>query len=89
MKCGQSLLIKNINESLNPLLRSLLKRRIFSRDNKLYARVGKLHVEYHPNFKLYLTTKIPKPNISVEVAKNVVIIDCSITESMLQEQLLA
>lgn len=70
-------------------MRSFLKCHITLMDNKLHVRIGKAFVEFHPNFKLYMTTKIQKPEIAPAVAKNIVMIDFSITEISLQEQLMS
>lgn len=82
------MLVENIQEDLNPFIRNLLKRPIVRRDNKSFLTYKGTLIEYNENFKLYLITKYPEPNFHGTITKNVVLVDFSITEERLQEQLI-
>ena len=56
-------------------------------DPKPYTTENQV-VEYHDDFKLYLTTKLPSPHYAPEVSTKVVLVNFTITPVGLQDQLL-
>ena len=71
--------------SKNTLLSSLYVRTGRSFDLKL----GDKEVDYNPNFKLYIQTKLEKPHYKPEVAAQTPLINFMITLDGIEEQLLA
>lgn len=55
---------------------------------KVIVRFGDQEVEWHPSFRLYLTTTLPNPHYMPEVCIKVVVINFTVTFEGLQEQLL-
>lgn len=88
VRAGQPALIEDVGESLDPALDTLLLRQTFSQGSRLMIRLGDCDVEYHPGFKLYLTTKLPNPHFLPEVCIKVSLINFSVTIVGLEDQLL-
>lgn len=53
------------------------------------VQLGDKEVAWDPNFRLYLTTKLPNPHYGPEVAAKTSIINYSVTQEGLAQQLLA
>lgn len=59
-----------------------------SKAGQLLLRLGDTDVTYHPEFKLYMTTKMPNPHYLPEVSIKVTLINFTVTPSGLEDQLL-
>ena len=66
---GRPLMIENIGETIDPVLEPVLSRSTIKRGGMLFIKLGdKDDVEYDPNFRLYLQTKLTNPHYQPEVA---------------------
>lgn len=81
---GKPVLLENVGEELDPVLENLLLRRI-SRDGGIV--VGE-EVVWNSGFRLFMTTKLPRPHYQPEVSTKVTLINFMITQGGLQDQLL-
>jgi dynein heavy chain len=52
-------------------------------------KLGDSELEYDPKFKLYISTKLSNPNYLPDIFIRVTVINFSVTEKGLEEQLLA
>uniref|UniRef100_A0A7S3JKK7 Uncharacterized protein n=1 Tax=Euplotes harpa TaxID=151035 RepID=A0A7S3JKK7_9SPIT len=87
---GQILLIESIGQELDSVLDPLLSRSIIKRGrNNWVLKLGAEEIEYNPGFKLYLQTKLYNPHYKPEIAAQCTIINFIVTESGLEDQLLA
>merc|ERR1719158_956623 len=87
---GQPLIIENIGEYIDPVLEPVLSRSTVRRGGMVFIKLGdKDDVEYDANFRLYLQTKIPNPHYQPEVAAQTTLINFTVTEKGLEDQLLA
>ena len=88
---GEVVIIENLGEDFDPVLESILSRSIVKSANGRHTRirVGDKFVEYHPNFKLYLQTKLSNPHFKPEVVAQATVVNFTITPGGLQEQLLS
>ena len=55
----------------------------------LYVKLGDKDVEYNKNFKLILHTKLSNPHYPPEIQAETTLINFTVTESRLEDQLLA
>lgn len=76
---GYPVLIEEISEFLDPAIDSILARQVIEVDGRKLIRVGDKKVDYDPNFKLYMTSKMANPHYLPEVFIKVTIINFSIT----------
>ena len=85
---GYPVLLENVGETVDNILEPLLTKAIYKSGGSMVVNIGDSVVEYHTDFKLYLTTKLPNPHYAPEVSTKVVLINFTITQIGLQDQLL-
>jgi dynein heavy chain len=88
VRSGATVLLENVEEDLDPVLENLLLKRVVREGNSLTVSIGGDPVEYNEKFKMYLTTKLPRPHYRPEVSTKVALINFMITEGGLRDQLL-
>lgn len=86
---GQVLLIEAIGEEIDAILDPLLSRQFVRKGKSFTVRLGADDVDLHESFKLYLQTKLINPHYKPETAAQCTIINFIVTESGLEDQLLA
>jgi dynein heavy chain, axonemal len=84
---GRPVLLENVGETIDSILEPLLTKAIYKSGGSMVVNIGD-PVEYHENFMLYLTTKLPSPHYAPEVSTKVVLINFTITQTGLTDQLL-
>ncbi|XP_075576162.1 dynein axonemal heavy chain 17 isoform X2 [Pelecanus crispus] len=84
---GQTLLIEDVGETVEPVLDHLLGRNTTKKGR--YIRIGDKEVEYHPRFRLILHTKFSNPHYKPEVQAQCTLINFLVTREGLEDQLLA
>jgi len=55
---GHVLMIESLGQEIDAVLDPLLSRAFTKKGKNLYVKLGAEDVEVHPNFKLYLQTKM-------------------------------
>ncbi|ALC49870.1 Dhc16F [Drosophila busckii] len=86
---GYPVLLEEIDETIDPSLRPILQRETYKFEGRIYLKLGDQVIDYDNNFKLYMTTKLPNPHYLPEVCINVTLVNFLVTESGLEDQLLA
>jgi dynein heavy chain len=87
---GNPLIIENLPDAIAPVLEPVLSRSTVKRGGMVFIKLGdKDDVEWDANFRLYLQTKLQNPHYIPEVAAQTTLINFTVTESGLEEQLLA
>lgn len=86
---GMVLMIESISESIDSLLDPLLSRQFVKKGKNFSVKIGSEEIEMMANFKLYLQTKLINPHYKPETAAQCTIINFIVTESGLEDQLLA
>ena len=85
---GRPVLLENVGETIDSILEPLLTKSIYKSGGSMVVNIGDNAVEYHEKFKLYLTTKLPSPHYAPEVSTKVVLVNFTITQAGLTDQLL-
>ena len=88
IRMGRPLLIEDIGENLDPALESTLQKATFKQGGRVLIRIGDSDVDYDPNFRFYISTKMPNPHYLPEVCIKVTIINFTVTTQGLEDQLL-
>ena len=86
---GTSVLIENMGESIDAVLMPTVTRATYKKGRSLYVKMGDKDVEYHPNFKLFLHTKMSNPHYPPEIQAETTLINFTVTQDGLEDQLLA
>lgn len=86
---GITLLIEAVGEEIDAMLDPLLSRAFIVRGKSKFIKLGSEEIDYDPKFKLYLQTKLSNPHYKPETAAQCTIINFIVTESGLEDQLLA
>ena len=86
---GQVLMIDGIGQEIDAVLDPLLSRQFIKKGKMLLVKLGAEEVEVANSFKLYLQTKLINPHYKPETAAQCTIVNFIVTESGLEDQLLA
>ncbi|XP_028992896.1 dynein axonemal heavy chain 7 [Betta splendens] len=85
---GTPVLLENVGEELDPILEPLLLRQIFKQGGAMCIRLGDTTIEYAPDFRFYITTKLRNPHYLPETSVKVTLLNFMITSEGIQDQLL-
>ncbi|KAL7754340.1 hypothetical protein RI367_000321 [Sorochytrium milnesiophthora] len=85
---GTPVLLENIGEEIDSVLEPLLTKQIFKQSGVMCIKLGENVIEYSPEFRLYITTKLRNPHYLPELSTKVTILNFMITPEGLEDQLL-
>ncbi|CAG9464381.1 unnamed protein product [Pedinophyceae sp. YPF-701] len=85
---GAPALIQDVLEEVDPTLEPVLSKAFIRRGNNVLIKLGDKEIDYNPEFKLYLTTKLANPHYTPEISTKVTLVNFAVKESGLDEQLL-
>ncbi|GFR44385.1 hypothetical protein Agub_g5605 [Astrephomene gubernaculifera] len=88
IRIGNPVLIEDVGETLDPALEPVLQKAVFKQGGRMLIRLGDSDVDYDPNFRFYVTTKLANPHYLPEVCIKVTIINFTVTMKGLEDQLL-
>ncbi|XP_034084207.1 dynein heavy chain 11, axonemal [Gymnodraco acuticeps] len=86
LACGETVLLENLPEKVDPVLEPLLGRNTIKRGR--YIRIGGKECENNSNFQLILHTKLANPHFPPELQAQTTLINFTVTPVGLEEQLL-
>ncbi|KAM7067437.1 dynein axonemal heavy chain 9 [Molossus nigricans] len=87
LEAGDTVLIENLEESLDPVLGPLLGREVIKKGR--FIKLGDKECEYNPSFRLILHTKLANPHYQPELQAQATLINFTVTRDGLEDQLLA
>ena len=85
---GRPVLLENVGETIDSILEPLIAKSTYKQGKSTMLKLGDDAVEYHEDFLLYITTKLPSPHYTPEISTKVVLINFTITPAGLTDQLL-
>jgi dynein heavy chain len=85
---GTPVLLQGIMESIDPSLDPILNKSIVKKGGILTMKLGEKEIEFNPEFKFYITTKLANPRYSPEVFAKATIVNFAVKEKGLEDQLL-
>lgn len=85
---GAAVLIENVPEEIDPMLEPILLKQVIKTGGIATIRLGDNTIEYDPNFRLYMTTKLRNPHYPPETCVKVNLLNFMATEEGLQDQML-
>lgn len=84
---GWTVLLENIGESVDAVLDPLLGRNLIKKGRAI--KIGDKEIDYNPNFKLIIQTKLANPHYKPEMQAQTTLINFTVTRDGLEEQILA
>ena len=85
---GYTILIENLDETIDAVLMPVIQRATIKRGSKLFIKLGDKEVDFHPDFRLYLHTKLSNPHYPPEIQAETTLINFTVTMAGLEDQLL-
>jgi dynein heavy chain len=86
---GKALVIINVEETLDPMLDPVLEKQIiYKGKGKMSINVSDKNMEFSKDFMMYFITRLPNPHFSPELQAKTTVIDFTVTQKGLEEQLL-
>ncbi|GAB9467560.1 hypothetical protein Gpo141_00004900 [Globisporangium polare] len=86
---GQSVILENLGEAIDASLEPVLMRQVYKKGRNWFLHFAAEEIEYDPRFRLFLHTKLPNPHYRPELLAYCTLIDFSVTEKGLEDQILA
>jgi dynein heavy chain len=77
-----------VEQELDPLLTPVLEKQVVTKGKSKYITMGGKLCDYSDEFMLYLVTRLPNPHFSPEEQSKCTIVDFTVTQKGLEEQLL-
>ncbi|XP_060520898.1 dynein beta chain, ciliary-like [Cylas formicarius] len=84
---GQTVLIENIGETMDAVMDPILGRVLVKKGRCI--KIGDKEIDFNPNFRLILHTKLANPHYKPEIQAQTTLINFTVTRDGLEEQLLA
>jgi len=88
IRMGTPVLLEDVGETLEPSLEPILLKQTFRQGQRVLMHLGDTDVDYNPNFRFYMTTKMANPHYLPEVCVKVTVINFTVTLKGLEDQLL-
>ncbi|KAI8825885.1 dynein heavy chain and region D6 of dynein motor-domain-containing protein [Fimicolochytrium jonesii] len=85
---GFPFLFEDVDEYIDPVIDNLLEKNIKAQGARRFIVLGDKEVDYDPNFRLYLTSRLPNPVYTPKMFGSAIIINYSVTFKGLSDQLL-
>jgi len=85
---GASVLIENMGEGIDAVLQPVIARNTLRRGSKKMIKLGDKEINYSPNFRLFMQTKLSNPHYPPEIQAECTLINFTVTEAGLEDQLL-
>lgn len=85
---GNPVLIQDVQEDLDPALEPVLSKAVTKKGNSFIIKLGEKEVDYNPDFKLYITTKLSNPHYTPEVSTKATVINFAVKEDGMEDQVL-
>lgn len=85
---GKSVLVENMGETIEAVIMPVVSRNTIKRGNKKVVKLGDKEIILKDSFKLYMQTKLSNPHYPPEIQAETTVINFTVTEDGLEDQLL-
>uniref|UniRef100_A0A9J7YNX9 Dynein axonemal heavy chain 2 n=1 Tax=Cyprinus carpio carpio TaxID=630221 RepID=A0A9J7YNX9_CYPCA len=85
---GSPVLLQNVQDELDPSLAPILNKSLTKVGGRFLLKLGDKEVEYSPEFRFYMTTKLSNPHYTPEISSKTTIVNFAVKEQGLEAQLL-
>ena len=88
MSDGKSLIVIGVEDEIDPMLDPVLGKQIITKGRRKYINVSDKLMDFDEKFMMYFITRLPNPMFSPELQAKTTLIDFTVTQKGLEEQLL-
>lgn len=88
MSDGLALIIVSVEEEIDPMLDPVLERQVIVKGRRKFINVSDKLMDFDDKFSLYFITRLPNPSFSPELQAKTTVVDFTVTQKGLEEQLL-
>ena len=85
---GNPVIFEDATETFDPLLDPVIAKQIEKKSSETLIKFGEKMIPYNNDFKFFITTKMPAPHYSPEVCVKLTILNFTVTQEGLQDQML-
>jgi dynein heavy chain len=85
---GLPFLIESVENEVDPMLDPILEKQIIRKGKSCRIKIADQDLDYDEKFYLYMTSRLANPHFSPELAAKTTIIDFTVTQQGLEQQLL-
>ncbi|XP_068085242.1 dynein axonemal heavy chain 2 [Anabrus simplex] len=85
---GKPVLLQNVSEVLEPSLTPVLTKSIIKQAGQLLLKLSDKLVQYNPNFRFFITTKMGNPHYPPEICTKTTLVNFAVKQQGLERQLL-
>jgi dynein heavy chain, axonemal len=85
---GWAVMIDGITNEVDPMLDPILEKQIITRGRTKLLKIADQEMDFDDKFMLYMTTRLANPTFSPELAAKTTIINFTVIQSGLEQQLL-
>ena len=88
MSEGYALIIVGVEEEIDPMLDPVLEKQLITKGKRKFVNVSDKLMDYDEKFMMYFITRLPNPNFTPELQAKTNVVDFTVTQKGLEEQLL-
>jgi dynein heavy chain len=88
MADGLSLIVIGVEEEIDPMLDPVLEKQLIVKGKRFFVNIADKVMDYDPKFMMYFITRLPNPSFSPELQAKTTVVDFTVTQKGLEEQLL-
>eukprot|EP00814_Leptocylindrus_danicus_P009510 CAMPEP_0116004988 /NCGR_PEP_ID=MMETSP0321-20121206/911_1 /TAXON_ID=163516 /ORGANISM="Leptocylindrus danicus var. danicus, Strain B650" /LENGTH=4605 /DNA_ID=CAMNT_0003473357 /DNA_START=128 /DNA_END=13942 /DNA_ORIENTATION=- len=88
MSDGKSMVITGVEDEIDPMLDPVMEKQIIRKGKRMFINVSDKLMDYDDKFMMYFITRLPNPKFSPELQAKTTLIDFTVTQKGLEEQLL-
>jgi len=85
---GFPVLLQDILEEMDPAMEPVLSKSVLKIGNREVMRIGDKELDYSPDFRLYITTKLANPHYTPEISTKACVVNFAVKKDGLEAQLL-
>jgi len=89
VETGDPVMIENIENSIDAVIQPVYSRAIIKRGKSKYIKMGDKELSLNPSFKFFIHTKLSNPHYQPEIQAECTLINFTVTEKGLEDQLLS